>query len=597
MSKERRYTIEPLPSSESAAAFAIPYTPESFTPEEIRFLKPFFTNVDRPVYIIQHLPEEVIGALSSRYSRTTESLRRVFLREYVEPVVYPERQKDWNEKTGEQKDDAELTKQRFLETIEFLNSPGGIDYVVNIQRGRRFFDRWLAEYGDDSIAELGGVHLCIEGLSNIATKEIEDKRIGISPLEKSSRYVSFTDKKPDGNFQYIIPGEIRETDVEDEYKEAMNYLFQVYSELSEPYLGYIKELYPRGEDESESSFINSRRAKRFDDLRDLLPFSTQTNVALFGNGRAFEDLVNRLMYHPIGELRYWGQEICSELEIAVPSFVRRPKTARGAEMQLYRSNISLLKDELNQEVLPKESSQEFSRWVRLVSSTPEADIKIISAFLFGGSQTASFSQVEESVRGMTKTQRAELLSRILSERKLGKTEAQRPEVRFRKVPRAFENARYFFEVWARGGDYRDLHRHRQQTQERQKFTTRWGYDLESEVIDSPFAGKISAALENADEIYQKMFKLSPDIAQYSVPFAYLQHWYMNLTAREIYWICELRTGPQGRPHYREIAQQIASGAKARDPSVFQSIMVDRNDYRLSRRESEKNIERRINSLG
>lgn len=594
--RERRYLTDPLPSSEDVERFAPPYSPEPFTQEETRYLQPFFSNIDKPVFVIQHLPEEVIGALSSRYSRTTDSLRRVFLREYIKPVVWPESQPNWPELTPQQQDQALMVRDKFIQLISFLETHGGIDYVVNIQRGRKFFDVWLEQYGDDSIAELGGVHLAIEGLSNVAVKEIEDKRIGISPLEKSTRYVTFADKRADGEYLYIVPGELLHTEYEVIFRNAADSLFVTYSQLLEPYLDYIKERYPQGEDETVRSFNNSRGAKRFDDLRDLLPFATQTNVALFGNGRAFEDLINRLMDHPLGELRYWGQAICRELESVVPSFVKRPKTTRGAEMQIYRTNLKILREELSQQILEGGVEEDRESWARLISYTPAADVEVVSAFLFSGNHRYSFARIREKVLGMSPEQRAAILARVIKERSFGKDAPRREEVRFRKVPRAFENAHYLFEVWARGGDYRDLHRHRQLTQERQRFTTTWGYDLEDEVLNSPFTGNITAALGHAKQTSEVLASISPDIAQYLVPFAFIQHWYMNLSAREIFWIGELRTGSQARPHYKEVALEIVDSALRATPAVFQGIMVDRVDYRLARRDSEKRIEKKLKQL-
>lgn len=585
-----------MPANEDLSQFAIPYTPEKFTREELSYLKPFFSNADKPVFVAQHLPEEVIGALSSRYSRATQSLRRLFLKEYIEPIVAPEKQKSWEEMSEKDRKEAIKTRDLFKDVIERLNKGEGIDAVVNVQRGRKFFDTWLAQYGDDSIAEMGGVHLCIEGCSMIITKEIEDKRVGLSPLEKSTRYVQYWEKRPDGEYQYLVPGEIKGTKYETEYKEAMGTLFDTYSALAEPYLDYIKGLYPKGEDETDRSFENSRAAKRFDDIRDLLPFATQTSFALYGNGRSFEDLINRLLMNPLGEARWWGQMICDELEKVVPSFVRRPKTPRGAEVQTYRHNIHDIRSELASEVLETDTQSKVRRWVKLISSTPDADIEVLSTFLLSGQLTLSLSDIRKAVKKLGIKKRKELLSRLLEERKFGKEELNRAEVRFRKVPRAFENVHYLFELWARGGDYRDLQRHRQLTQERQNFTTHWGYDLEKEVMKSDFLKDFEKAYAKAEKVYEKLLKISPEVAQYAVPFGYLQHWYMNMTAREIYWIVELRTGPQGRPHYREICQQIAKLAQDTDPALFQMLLTDWNDYSLSRRESEKKIDKKLREL-
>lgn len=594
---ENRHKIEVLPYEENVERFAPPYTPEVFTEEESFYLQPFFSNADRPVYAVANLPEEVIGALSSRYSRSVNSLRRTFLKEYIWPIAHPDQQKKWAELTQDDRREAQEVSQRLFNIVSFLNSTGSIDYVVNTQRARKFFDKWLAGYGDDSIAEMGGAHICIEGMSNVTLEELVNKRIGISPLIKSTRYVSFSERRTDGEYQYVIPGEIQGTSLESEYRDAIDTLFDTYANLQEPYLEYIKDRYPQGQDETDSSFKRSRSAKRYDDIRDLLPFSTQINGAFFGNGRAFEDLLNRLMDHPLGELRYWGQAISTELEIVVPSFVRRPKTERGAEVQRYRSNIGKLRKAMGKELFGDGEDLTPSRWVRLVSHTPEADVVVLSSFLFSGEHGLPLSEITERVKVMSIDERASLLAQILEERKFGRPEAKREEVRFRKVPRAFENVHYLFEIWGRGGDFRDLHRHRMNTEEHQPFNVKWGFDLEKEVLESPFIDQIKSALEKAAAVSIKIAEqVSPDAAQYAVPFANLQHWYMNLSAREIYWMGELRTSSQGRPHYREICQQIGREAIGATPELFQELMVDWEDYSLARRESEKKIEQKRSEI-
>lgn len=590
------YSTDILPANQDLSQYAIPYTPEKFTKEEQSYLKPFFSNVDKPVFVAQYLPEEVIGALSSRYSRATQSLRRLFLKEYIEPIVHPEQQKNWAAMSEKDRKEAIKTRDLFNEVVTRLNKGEGIDAVVNVQRGRKFFDTWLAQYGDDSIAEMGNVHVCIEGASIIAIKEFQDKRIGISPLEKSTRYVQFWEKRPDGEYQYLIPGEIKGTPIEKEYKEAMDGLFEAYIRISEPHLNYIKGKYSKGEDESDRSFEGSRAAKRFDDIRDILPFGHQSNFAMSGNGRAFEDVISRCLMHPLGEIRWWGQQVCNELEKIVPSFVHRPKTPRGAEMQLYRHNIKVLRDELYKEVIDAKTESKQSRWVKLVSSTPNADIEVISSFLYASGETTSLADIFKQVKKIGVRKRKEILKRILAERKLANIDPQRQAVRFRKVPRAFENAHFMFDIWGRGSGYKDLQRHRMVTLDRQQFTCGWGYDLEKDLLQSPVLGEVEKAFKKMEKVFKKLVKQSPYVAQYLVPYAYIQHWYMNLTAREIYWMVELRTGPQGNPHYREICQQIAQAAKKVTPALFEGLLVDINDYTLARRESEKKIERKLKAI-
>jgi thymidylate synthase ThyX len=596
MQRERN-DLEKSSLQENLERFAPPYSPENFSTDEIRYLNPFFSNIDQPVFIVQHLPEEVIGALSAKYSRATESMRRTFLKEYVNPIIHPEMQKNWNDLGQNEKDEEIGKKQKFEELIDFLNSHGGIDYVVNIQRGRKFFDKWLVDFGDDSISELGGVHLCIEGLSNIATKEIEDQRIGLSPIEKSSRYVSFADKDSNGNYRYLVPGEIKGTTQEEPYKVMMDILFSTYSNLLEPYLEYIKNLYPKDTDESDASFEKSRKAKVFDDLRDLLPFATVTNLGLFGNGRSYEYLINRLAEHPLGELRYLSHKIAGELGKVTPSFIRRIDSPMGRENQFYKTDIRNLRDRLSKEQFETPLKPERNGWAKLVGYTKGGEIDVLTAFLFGGKNSPSLEKVREKIVAMSSGKRRDIFRRIFAQRSPGKFNPRREDVRSKKMPRAFENSKYLFEMWARGGDYRDLHRHRMLTQEKQNFTTRWGYDLEPEVTNSPFAEKIESALEAMAPLYESVLTEYPDAAQYVVPFAYIQHWYMNITAREVYYMGELRTGPQGRPHYRKIVQEVAEQVIDVHPNLFEGMIIDWNDYSLARRESEKWSDKKRKEFG
>lgn len=575
--------------------FAPAFTPETFTDEEKKYLTPFFSNTDQPVFIVQHLPEEVIGALSAKYSRAEKSMRRTFLDEYVNPIIHPESQKGWNLLDENERVEEIKKKQEFENTIEGYSN-GGIEYVVSIQRGRKFFDKWLVEFGDDSISEMGGIHLCIEGLSNIATKEIEDRRIGISPIEKSSRYVSFDEKLPDGNYRYIVPGEIKDTPYEEPYRNTMNLLFSTYAGLEKPYLEYIKEIYPREKDESPEAFEKSRKAKMFDDIRDLLPFSTMTNIALFGNGRAFEYLINKLSKHKLGELRYWGRKIKNEIGKVTPSFIRRIDTPIGQGIQNFLQEDKDLKDKLSSEIFLYPENVQGKVGATLINYSRSGEIDVLTSYLFGGGGAPSLEDVRKSVLNMSKDKRRKIFSRIFALRSPGNPNPKREDVRHIKMPRAFENSKYLFGIWARGGDYRDLQRHRMQTQERQLFTTKWGYDLENEVRNSKFLGNIERPLQTANAMFQILKNEFPDAAQYLVPFAYIQHWYAHLNAREMYYQGELRTGPQGRPHYRHIVQDMARKVIEVHPDMFAGMKIDWNEYSLARRESAKWTEKRLNEL-
>lgn len=583
-----------FPINEDLSHYEVPYYPEAFTEEEKYLLDPFFTNLDEAVFIFKNLPSETIGALSSRYSRAEGGIRRVFFEEYIKPIIQPENQKDWETFTDDQKTETLAARAQFYEYVEFLHTVGGLDNIVNLQRSRNFYHRWLSQFGDDSIAEMGtSVTLCIEGISNMAVNTIQGQRIGVSSLEKSSRYVFFGDKNPNGDYKFVVPGEIRGTELENEYREVMTLLFDTYVALLPVHLAHIKELYPKDVDETERSFEASRRAKVFDDLRELLPFSTQTSLGLNISGRAAEQLINRLLSDPNGEVRWWGQQVSKELLKVIPSFIERPMGKRGAEQQSYRRQLKLLGRGIASTLPVEPFVHHEGPGVNLVSYTPNPDIEILTAYCFEGAEGISLAEIRDAITRMTEDERFDLLKRILELRNMGEENTDRAAVRFRKPPRAFEAAVFMMDILCRGGDYRDLHRHRTLTQGRQLLTTDWGYDLEPEVSEAIYMDQINYALMRAADLNQKLAEINKTVSQYVVPFAFLQRFYWGVNAREIYWISELRTGPQGRPHYREIVQEISALVSLVAPGVFQGMRTDYNEYGLARRESEKKIDRKL----
>src|SRR5215472_5384759 len=267
-------------------------TPE-FEPRDAEMLSRYFTNLDRPVFALRNLPEVVKGALFSRYSRTEKSLRRVLLDEFIN-----EPDSGFDRLTG---------------------APATDDDMVAVRRAEEFYERVLVGYGDDSVAELAGAHVAVEQTSTLAAKALEDSRIGISPLEKSTRYVRFDRAGPDGRYLYRRGHELAHP----AYEPAADALFSIYSRLVEPVTNAIRERFPQEEGETDRAWKSATRAKALDLLRGLLPAGTLTNLGLFGNGRAFEYLITKLAAHELPECRRLATDLHGELSLVIPSFVRR----------------------------------------------------------------------------------------------------------------------------------------------------------------------------------------------------------------------------------------------------------------------------------
>jgi thymidylate synthase ThyX len=522
--------------------------PNEFTAAESSMLARYFTNLDRPVFALRNLPEVVKGALFSRYSRTEKSLRRVLLDEFIN-----EPDSVFEQLTG--------------------GVPAGADDMVAVRRAEEFYERVLVGYGDDSVAELAGAHVAVERVSTLAAKALEDSRIGISPLEKSTRYVRFDRTGPDGRHLYHRGPELAHPG----YEAAADALFKTYTDLIEPLTQSIRERFPQEEGETDRAWKSATRARALDLLRGLLPAGTLTNLGLFGNGRAFEYLITKMAAHELPEYRRLAADLHRELELVIPSFVKRAlddRYGRPAAERMARVRESMAKLGKRTRELASGPS------VRLIGHDPEAESKVVAAALFQHSDVA-WEDLQADP--------APVLEALLGDR----------ANRRHRAPRALEHAQYKFEIVANFAAYRDLHRHRMLTQDRQLLGTALGYDTPSGLAELGMEGRFRSAIEAAAEAHTTIERdLGPALAQYTVPLAFRVRWYFRVNLREIYHLCELRTTPQGHPDYRFVAQEmfrLVSEVHPRLARYARFVDMGPGDE-LERRKSERRMDEKLSAL-
>jgi thymidylate synthase ThyX len=520
-----------------------------FAPDEAALLGRYFTNLDRDVFALRNLPEVVKGALFSRYSRTEKSLRRVLLEEFLREPEFG------------------------LEQI--LGEPAADDQVAT-RKAEEFYERVLVGYGDDSVAELAGAHLAVERVSTLAAKALQDSRIGLSPLEKSTRYVRFDRPGPDGRFEYYRSPELSHR----VYELAADHLFETFSDLLEIVLGRVREGFPLEPGETERAWKSATRAKALDLLRGLLPAATLTNLGLYGNGRAFEYLITKMAGQELPECRRLAGEIHAELAQVIPSFVRRAiddRHGRPAALRL-RQQFEQLRL-----LAPEGAAAGAGTSVRLVEHDPDAERKVVAAALFPHS-ALPLTDLQE-----TWVDAGPVLDAILGDR----------SNRRQRAPRALEHAHYTFEVVASFAAYRDLQRHRMLTQDRQLLGCSLGYDVPPQLVAMGLEERYQVAMDAAAAAWQLVVKESgPTLAQYVVPLGFRIRWYFKASLREIYHLCELRTTPQGHPDYRYVAQQMFRRVYEVHPRLAQyARFVDLGPGdELERRASERRIDEKLRSL-
>ncbi len=549
---------------------------DEFTPEQKALLSRFCTNTDQPVFGLVNLPQVVCGALFSRYSRSTKSARRVLLEEFIQNP-----------------------DMKFEEIVGAAGVPGAgaggssssaSSQLVATQKAEAFYDRVLVGYGDDSVAELGGAHLACEEISNLATKFVQDARIGLSPLEKSTRYVYFHQKDPQGHYRYYRGAEIAD-DIE--YLRACDMLFDAYVKLQAPLAEFLKKKYPKpvppaGEAPlSDRAYESTIKAKVCDLLRGLLPASTLTNTGLYGNGRAFEYLLTRMYSSDLPEVNRLAGEMQGELAKAIPSFVKRANDRHGQATQSYWKSCRQNTKERIGESDPASTADAHASEVELIEYDEKAEEKIIASILF--SNGMDYARAKKKAGSLPDAERLSLLSAYVGER----------ANRRHKPGRAFEHAHYTFAFCANFGQFRDLHRHRMLTQERQLLSCDWGYDVPAELKEAGLSAEFEEAVKRAQGAYAHLLEAKgPILAQYAVPMAYRLRWYFHLTLREAFHLIELRSMPQGHEDYRRIAIQMHDQLLGVHPRLASFMkFVNRENVALERLESEKKIDEKLKKLG
>lgn len=537
---------------------------EEFTPSQLALLERFVTNTKSSVFVLKNLPEVIKGALFSRYSRSSLGLKSLLLKEFISNA----------DETG-------------FDAIAGTSSSSQDDPNVQlaaIKKAQNFYDRILDGYGDDSIGELGGAHLAIENISMLAAKAVEDCRIGGSPLEKSTRYIYF-DQKVKGEYLFYREPILMTSAYRSLYINVCNRLFDTYAKLIPPLTAFMEAKFPREPEGSKTAYAAALRAKVLDCLRGLLPASTLTNMGFYGNGRFFESLIHKLHCSSLVELQELGKRSYEELYKVIPSFIRRADPAHKSHRALSQF-FETMHTELKglAEASQNDEKTITEPGVKLISYDPEGVFKVAGALLYPYSDVSLSALVEKA-----KTLSEEELGRLLD------AGCHARENRRQKSPRALEHASFTFEITADFGAYRDLHRHRMLTQERQLLGCKYGYYLPQEVIDSNLSADYESAMDAAKEAYDMIAKELPEEAQYIVPMGFNVRWYFTLNLRSLQWICELRSQAAGHATYRHVAKLLAQAVSEVVPQFERFFkFVDYDGYELGRLGQE---ERKAEKMG
>lgn len=479
------------------------------------------------------------------------------------------------------------------------------EFEGNESRGEDFYKRVFLEYGDESVAELVTAQMGLQNITNIATKVIEEGRVGLSFIEKSSRYVRY-DKKVDGNYLYASPERIGiEKSLSDLYTDHCNALFDLYSEFYEELGSKIRDIYPI-EDFSftdslenvekpfsdlteksdikvaEKSYNSSVRAKILDEIRFLLPASTLTNMGITGNGRSYISLLQRLHHYGLPETKHLSDRMFEELRTEFPELIDASFSRHGEEMIRYFDRRDSVKAGVKEE--PGNGDL-----VTLIHHEEEgmAINRILALTIF--SETGELSKAMDYVEGMPAEDKVKLI------RKLGEIR----ENRRHKPGRAFESATYTFQINTNYGAFRDFQRHRYISILRNDLSTSYGYDTPEMISSFP---QLHERYVNIMELTKKVYstireKDGTRMAQYVVPYAYRYPVTATMNFRELAYFIELRSTPQAHEDLRKVSIEMYNAVRRVHPDLVQVIkFADDKKYPLGRVAAETRKESRLRDL-
>ncbi len=541
-----------------------PYAVESFSAEETDILRRYVTNLDQPVFALVNLPEVVKGALFARYSRSHKSLRRLFLDEFV----------------------GELD----------ISGDAGVDATVGLKRAEDLYEKVFFEYGDDSVAQLGGVHLACEQASNVLTKVLEWGRL-MAYLEQSTRYIAYNQRLSTGHYRYYRDPGLLDSPLGARYVGDMDRMFDTYGELLEDAQAWLAARHPRQPGDSDFVHRQAVRAKGLDALRGLLPAGSLSNVGIYGTGQSYEMLLVRMRSHPLPEARLYADMMLEELRKVIPSFLQRVDRADrggawGAYLSATRADTARVVEELFPDLVdpgtdhPDGPSGEAT--VELLDFDPDGEDKVVAA-ICAPRTTAAESEVLDRVRRLGAEEKRSILRAYVGDR----------TNRRHRPGRAFERTDYRFDVVTDYGAFRDLQRHRILTIEWQPLGAALGYDVPEVVEEAGLTERFVASLERSHELHDALAPTFPEQASYAVALAFRIRYTMQMNAREAMHLLELRSGPQGHPSYRWVAQEMHRQIADRAGHHLLAEAMSHVDYGaedLERLASERRAEQRRNSV-
>ena len=422
---------------------------------------------------------------------------------------------------------------------------------VRTHDSTKFLESFYFQYGHASIADLGHVALCFEGISELAATEIEDEQLWDGQA-RSSRYQDFSKSG------FVTPPEF-DTSQAAVYQEAAAELLAGYNEIHAKVFDHLAGNLPRPETMTPAAYQRNVKARAFDVARYLLCFGIPTGVGQVTSIRTLERQVRRLKASEYEELRSLASEI-SEACAAEPCL-------RWSANENHEPVAPTLARHMDADEHVRRSREDLRAWAaqNLTAAYSAASVDhvdlikptdtmtdIVATLLYPVTPWP-YRMLYEMASSWTTARRNEVIDVALQSR------TKRDE-----LLRNFRSEPYVFDIVMDIGAYRDLHRHRRCQQFRKEYSTHFGFETPALIMEAGLSEMYGQFLSRASNTATT---LPAPGAQYLIPFAARSRFLFKMDFAEAEYIARLRSGVKGHFSYRKIAWEMKQKMTSIEPEL------------------------------
>jgi len=481
----------------------------------------YTSNNDRNIYAIYNLPEEVIAVLFAFYSRSKGSLRENLQKMINDGNLFDE--PNWVEVRLQLDEQVKEKLDQWLELRKFGTT----------EQAKNFHEKWVLNFGHASCAEHSIIHLAIEEVSMLAAKAIEDCRLA-SYTEKSTRYVVYD------NIGFTTPSELSGMS-KDIYKancqDLIDFYLKSHSTMSEKIKSQDPELKP-----------GQVRSKACDICRNILPVSMHTNLGMTINARVLVRTIVKMLSSKNEEFIRVANQMKEEALKVCPTLLKY------TDKNDYIEKL----DEKIKKHITTNSIDEQSKGILKTNITEDEMLrKLVQSILLERSQMPY-----DAAEKIACNSSVETCQNILQHYCEGRSAHD-------DLLRVFEQVYLTHEIVVDFGAYRDIQRHRMNTQISQLLTPKLGYVVPDEFQGTDLELDFENKMKRSERIYYQILVKTndPKIAQYCLPMAFRKRVIFNWNLREMSHFVNLRKRPTGHKNYIEVAKQIEQNFNSNFPFI------------------------------